>query len=229
MFQTVIVALAACTSEVLSLKFTDTKVRFHPPSISVDIPATTGNTTFQQLLNHDDPSAGTFSQRFWWNDEFYGGPGSPVVLFTPGEIAADGYQSYLTNKTITGTFAQAIKGAVIMLEHRYWGDSSPYANLSTTNLQQLTLKNSISDLTYFAKTVQLPFDTNSSSNAPQAPWVFSGGSYSGALASWMEVTDPGTFWAYHSSSAPVEAIYDYVRYSIPLSVSFKIAAILMMA
>ena len=203
-------------------------MRLHPPAISVDLPATTGNTTFQQLLNHDDPSAGNFSQTFWWNDEFWGGPGSPVVLFTPGEIAAAGYQGYLTNKTITGAFAQAIKGAVVMLEHRYWGSSSPYANLSTQNLQQLTLKNSISDLTYFAKTVQLPFDTNSSSNAPQAPWVFSGGSYSGALAAWMEVTDPGTFWAYHSSSAPVEAIYDYVCCSMPLPVALEIKPILTM-
>jgi hypothetical protein len=27
----------------------------------------------------------------------------------------------------------------------------------------------------------------------------------------METTSPGTFWAYHASSAPVEAVYDYVR------------------
>lgn len=44
----------------------------------------------------------------------------------------------------------------------------------------------------------------------QQPWVFSGGSYSGALAAWVESTSPGTFWAYHASSAPVQAIYDYV-------------------
>jgi hypothetical protein len=38
----------------------------------------------------------------------------------------------------------------------------------------------------------------------------SGGSYSGALSAWTESTSPGTFWAYHASSAPVEAVYDYV-------------------
>lgn len=38
----------------------------------------------------------------------------------------------------------------------------------------------------------------------------SGGSYSGALTAWLESVSPGTFWAYHSTSAPVEAIYDYV-------------------
>ena len=185
-------------------------MRFHPPTTTVAVPPTTGNATFEQLIDHDNPSAGTFQQTFWWNDQWWGGPGSPVVLFTPGEIAAAGYQGYLTNATITGAFAQAIKGAVVMVEHRYWGTSSPYDTLTTENLQQLTLKNSIADLTYFAEKVQLPFDTNSSSNAPQAPWVLSGGSYSGALSAWTESTSPGTFWAYHSSSAPVQAIFDYV-------------------
>jgi hypothetical protein len=74
----------------------------------------------------------------------------------------------------------------------------------------LTLKNAIADFVNFAKTVDLPFDRDHSSNAENTPWVFSGGSYSGALAAWTESTSPGTFWAYHASSAPVEAIEDYV-------------------
>ena len=65
---------------------------------------------------------------------------------------------------------------------------------------------------YFAKNVDLPFDTNHSSNAQDAPWVFSGGSYGGALAAWTESVAPGTFWAYHASSAPVEAISNYVSF-----------------
>lgn len=41
---------------------------------------TNGTGFFTQLLNHDDPSAGTFQQRYFWNAEFYQGPGSPVSL-----------------------------------------------------------------------------------------------------------------------------------------------------
>jgi hypothetical protein len=93
---------------------------------------------------------------------------------------------------------------------RFWGESSPYDDLTAENLQLLTLKQAIADFVYFAKTVALPFDTAHFSNADKAPWVFSGGSYSGALAAWTESTSPGTFWAYHASSAPVEAIDDYV-------------------
>ncbi|KAJ5659501.1 Peptidase S28 [Penicillium longicatenatum] len=187
-----------------------------PPPATSESTSTIQESTFEQLLDHEDPSLGTFSQRFWWNSEWWDGPGSPVVLFTPGEAAAADYTGYLTNVTITGLYAQEIKGAVILLEHRYWGESSPYDDLTTENLQYLTLKNSIADLTYFAKNVNLPFDTNSSSNAQNAPWVFSGGSYSGALSAWVESVAPGTFWAYHASSAPVEAIYDYWQYFKPV-------------
>jgi hypothetical protein len=98
--------------------------------------ATNGNSTFQQLLDHNNPSLGTFSQSYWYNFEFWKGPGSPVsiycqtykeetnretkvVLFTPGEEAAAGYVGYLTNETITGAYAQAIGGAAVLIERGY--------------------------------------------------------------------------------------------------------------
>ncbi|KAF7719783.1 Serine carboxypeptidase [Penicillium ucsense] len=186
-----------------------------PPAVDTS-QAIQGAATFEQLIDHKNPGLGTFSQRYWWSSEWWAGEGSPVILFTPGESAADEYTGYLTNRTLTGRYAQEVKGAVVMIEHRYWGESSPYAELTTENLQALTLENSIADLNYFARNVELPFDTNGSSNAQNAPWVMSGGSYSGALAAWTESTAPGTFWAYHASSAPVEAIYDYWQYFSPV-------------
>lgn len=177
---------------------------------------TYGQGVFQQQLDHSDSSLGTFGQRFWWSTEYWTGPGAPVVLFTPGESAADGYTGYLTNNTLTGQFAQAIGGAVVMFEHRYWGESSPFDDLTTKNLQYLTLANAIADTTNFARNVQLPFDNTTSSNAPQAPWVLSGGSYSGALTAWVEHLDPDTFWAYHASSAVVETIGNFWQYFEPV-------------
>lgn len=120
---------------------------------------------------------------------------------------------------------------------RYWGQSSPFDNLTAETLQQLTLENSIKDLTYFARHVSLPFDTkNHSANAPLAvspfpsfinpsfanisppqPWVLSGGSYPGALSAWTAHIAPGTFWAYHDTSGPVQAIYDFYHYWTPVA------------
>jgi hypothetical protein len=53
-------------------------------------------------------------------------------------------------------------------QDRNWGASLPYAYQDTKNLQQHTLQNAVTDLVRFAREIQLPFDSNSSSNAPQA-------------------------------------------------------------
>ena len=129
-----------------------------------------------------------------------------------------GYQSYLTTNRTTGVEAQQIGAAVIVIEHRYWGMSSPFSDLTTANMTYLTLPNAIADLTYFAQNAQLPFTNNGTikSNAADVPWVLMGGSYSGNLAAWTESVAPGTFWAYHASSAPVEAVSDYYGYFLPV-------------
>nr|XP_036589823.1 serine carboxypeptidase S28 [Colletotrichum truncatum]KAF6801828.1 serine carboxypeptidase S28 [Colletotrichum truncatum] len=171
---------------------------------------------FEQLIDHDAPELGTFQQRYWYNATYWKGPGSPVVLFTPGEVAAEAYSGYITDRALPGQIAKAVGGASIIIEHRNWGTSSPYAIQNSKTLQQHTMANAVKDLAYFARTVELPFDTNHSSNAPQAPWVTTGGSYSGMLTAAVAKLAPGTLWAYHSSSAPVEAVYDYWSYFLPI-------------
>lgn len=110
-----------------------------PAMSAAEVVNKTGSGYFDQLLDHDDPSKGTFKMKFWWNSEFWAGPGSPVgfniagwkmstderqvVLFTPGETAAAPYGGYLTNATVTGLYAQELKGAVVMVER---SSSSPY-------------------------------------------------------------------------------------------------------
>jgi hypothetical protein len=137
-----------------------------------------------------------------------------VILFNPGEGAVLGtngdYTAYLGDVTLIGQYAEAVGGAAIIIEHRYWGESSPYTNLTVKNLQYLNVHQSIQDMNAFAEGVVLPFDTTGASNSKNAPWIFVGASYSASLAAWMAVTEPGTFWAYHASSAPVQSISDYV-------------------
>ncbi|KAK0716778.1 serine carboxypeptidase S28 [Lasiosphaeria miniovina] len=181
-----------------------------------EVGGSSGNSTFRQLIDHKNPSLGTFSQRIWWNNTFWAGPGSPIVLFTPGESDATNYGGYITERTLTGLYARAIGGAVVMVEHRYYGESSPFQVLDTQNLTYLTLENSIADLVNIARNVKLPFDNSSLVNAPNSPWINVGGSYSGALAAWTEKLSPGTFWAYHASSAPVQLVDDYWSYFLPI-------------
>lgn len=48
------------------------------PVSSSSIGNITGSAFFTQILDHDDPSKGTFQQKFWWNAEYWAGPGSSV-------------------------------------------------------------------------------------------------------------------------------------------------------
>ncbi|KAK3117727.1 hypothetical protein LTR53_000656 [Teratosphaeriaceae sp. CCFEE 6253] len=188
---------------------------FHLPGRDYQPVPSAGNATFTQLIDHANPDLGTFEQFYMYDTTYWAGPGSPVVLFTPGEVNASGYGSYLTTNRTTGVLAKEIGAAVVNLEHRYWGTSTPFTELTTGNLTYLTLDNSIKDLTNFAANAPLPFARHHS-NAADVPWVLMGGSYSGALAAWTESVAPGTFWSYHASSAPVEAVSDYWGYFLPV-------------
>ena len=175
------------------------------------------NSTFKQLIDHNNPSLGTFDQFYYYDTTYWRGPGSPVIFFSPGEVNVSMYYSFLTKSGSPGVLAEQIGAATILLEHRYWGTSTPFSNLSTENMKYLTFENSMKDVTYFAREVQLPFATheNASSNAKDVPWIGIGGSYFGALLAWIANLDPGTIWAYYASSASVQAVDDYSAYFLP--------------
>ncbi|KIJ58453.1 hypothetical protein HYDPIDRAFT_141516 [Hydnomerulius pinastri MD-312] len=170
---------------------------------------------FDQLIDHDHPNLGTFRQRYWMSWEFYE-PGGPIILMTPGEENADGFDSYLTNATITGMIAQQQHGAAIVLEHRFFGESNPYNDLSVKSLEYLTIQQAIDDLVYFAQTATLPMPGGGNVKPKTTPWILVGGSYAGALTSWTMVNKPGVFYAGYSSSGVVEAISDFYDYFTPV-------------
>lgn len=45
------------------------------------------------------------------------------MLFTPGEVAADGYTGYLTEQALPGLLARATKGAVVLIERELIADN----------------------------------------------------------------------------------------------------------
>ncbi|KAK1225127.1 hypothetical protein PQX77_011942 [Marasmius sp. AFHP31] len=171
---------------------------------------------FDQLINHQNPSLGTFKQRFWHTYEFYE-PGGPIILTTPGENPGTFAYEDLTNATIYGLIAQQEHGSVVVMEHRFFGESHPYPALTGKNLMGIhTVQQAIDDLEYFAKNVKLPMPNGEDLGPEKAPWVLAGGSYPGALVGWTMVNKPGLFWAGYSSSGVVQAIYDFWQYFEPI-------------
>ncbi|EGP83270.1 unnamed protein product [Zymoseptoria tritici ST99CH_3D1] len=170
---------------------------------------------FDQLIDHNDPSRGTFQQRYWFQFKTWKGPGSPIVLYAPSENNATRDVGFMLPQYGThGVLAKELGAACVVLEHRFYGNSSPVADLSVENLKDLTLDNVLQDITYFANNVKLPW-TNSSSTARDVPWVLMGASYPGSLTSWTANLNPGVFWAYWASSAAMQAIEDFWQYFVP--------------
>lgn len=91
------------------------------------------------------------------------------------------------NRTINGQVAQQEHGATIVIEHRYYGPSNPFSDMSEKNLKYHNIQQAIDDLEYFAKNVKLAMPGGDSVGPTEAPWVLIGGSYSGALTSWTLV------------------------------------------
>ncbi|KAH8118766.1 serine carboxypeptidase S28-domain-containing protein [Phellopilus nigrolimitatus] len=186
---------------------------------------------FDQLIDHSNPDLGTFQQRYWHTYEFYE-PGGPITLFLTGETNADGFYGYLTNGTFPGQISQQQQGASIVLEHRFFGESNPYSDLSESSLEVLTIQQSIDDLEYFARNVNLPMPNGANLGPDKAPWILVGGSYGGALTAWTMVNKPGLFYAGYASSAVVQAstyfwqYYDIIRQFMPQNCSADVQAVI---
>lgn len=150
------------------------------------------------------------------------------------DMAPDGWwHEFMTHGNLPGVFAAAANGVFVVLEHRYWGGSSPYDTLTVEHLQYLTLDNALQDMTYFAQHWDAPaFLPNGSTSPTDVPWILCGGSYAGALTAWTAVLYPGVFWAYHAGSAVVEAVsnnwgyYAAVAKAAPVNCSTDLVALM---
>ncbi|KAK0200150.1 peptidase S28 [Desarmillaria ectypa] len=170
---------------------------------------------FDQLIDHDDPSKGTFKQRYWHSAEFYR-DGGPIILMNAGEVDASDYYGYVTDQTINGVVAQKFGGAAVVLEHRFFGQSNPYPNLNVESLKYMTVAQTIEDHVYFAQNVVLPQDNGDSVGPDKAPWILIGGSYPGGLVSWTMAAHPDIFWIGYASSAVVQVQLDFWQYFEPI-------------
>lgn len=86
---------------------------------------------------------------------------------------------------MNGAIAQQEHGAAVVLEHRFYGESNPYPDLKTESLRVHTIKQAIEDIEYFAYNVEFPMDNGTSVTPDVTPWIMTGGSYSGALTSFV--------------------------------------------
>lgn len=158
---------------------------------------------FTQKLDHYDPqNAATWQQKYYMNDTFYQ-LGNPIFLYISGEgpMAPKVVTSLQVNE-----YARLYGALVVALEHRFYGDSQPFPDLSTPNLKFLSSQQALADLAYFRQ------EFNKAHGRDDTKWIVFGGSYAGAMSSWFRLKYPQLVSGAVASSGPVHAELDFYQY-----------------
>lgn len=157
---------------------------------------------YQQKLDHlSKVDTRTFSQRYWYTGAYAKSASAPVLLYICGEGACGSY-------SIGGKIAEharSLGAHVVSLEHRYYGQSQPFADLSTANLKYLSTEQALFDLISFQDFIK-------SSKKLTGPWISVGGSYPGTLSAYLRSQYPDRVIGALASSAPVRPDADFSEY-----------------
>ena len=157
---------------------------------------------FPNYLDHlDHFNQATFQQRYWYTLDLWDLKG-PIILY----ICAEGPGSFPGDASFLMTLAREFHAVVVAVEHRYYGASVPFQELSVENLKYLSHDQALADVAYF-----IPFFKRKLQNLAKSPLkLFTiGGSYAGALSAWMRYKYPYLVDGALSSSGVVNALLDF--------------------
>lgn len=165
------------------------------------IPKSIDELHFTQLIDHNNPESGTFSQRYYIDESYGPNADAPVFFYICGEAAC-------TKRSLSGairTHAKKHHAKLVALEHRYYGQSLPFNSFSTQALQYLSTEAALDDLAYFQRRIR---DQKNWSGT----WIAFGGSYPGSLSAYYRMKFPYLIAGSLASSAPVMAKEDFIEY-----------------
>lgn len=163
---------------------------------------------FNQTLDHFSPyDHRQFSQRYYEYLEDFRLPNGPIFLKICGESACSG----IANDYIS-VLAKKFGAAVVTLEHRYYGKSSPFDSLTTENLKFLSSKQALFDLAAFRQFYQDSINLKLNRSKAENPWFVFGVSYSGALSAWFRLKFPHLTCGSLASSGVVQAVYNFIEF-----------------
>jgi hypothetical protein len=101
-------------------------------------------------------------------------------------------------------YAKQLGALLFYVEHRSFGKSHLFADLSVENLTYLTSAQALADLARFQRLMSAKYSTGK--------WATIGGSYPGSLSAWARQQYPNSFAGSIAHSAPVEAVLDFSSY-----------------
>jgi pimeloyl-ACP methyl ester carboxylesterase len=163
---------------------------------------------FNNLVDHFDFQDGrTFEQRYWVNDVYWTDESAPNFIYICGE-----YRCSVPSTRMYPFMLGANHGArLFVLEHRFYGDSQPFADWSLDSLRFLSSEQALADLAYFLGEMNL--------DDPNRQTVVIGGSYPGALSAWFRARYPTIAMASWSSSGVVQPVVDFWHFDEQVYIS----------
>jgi hypothetical protein len=157
---------------------------------------------FDQKLNHKSASSKTtFKQRYFVDSKYAVDANSPVFLIICGEWNCGGTGSY----SYIEALAKSMKGHLVALEHRFYGESMPTNKLTTAALKTLSLESAIEDLASFQRFMM-------NDKGLKGKWVAAGGSYAGTLSAFYRLKHPELVVGSLASSGPVLMKNEFFEY-----------------
>ncbi|KAL2824717.1 serine carboxypeptidase S28-domain-containing protein [Aspergillus pseudoustus] len=169
---------------------------------------------FHNETRYEPHSNSSFNLRYWFDPQYYK-PGGPVIVIAAGETDGTDRFPFLSQGIVT-QLAKAYNGLGVILEHRYYGESFPFADLTLKNIRFLSTEQSLADYAYFAQHAVFPGLEEHDLTASATPWIAYGGSYAGAQVAFLRKVYPEIFWGAVSSSGVTAAIIDYWAYFEPI-------------
>ncbi|PVV04480.1 hypothetical protein BB560_001024 [Smittium megazygosporum] len=188
---------------------------------------------FLQYIDHFNSSNGlpgnnTFLQSFYVNDQFYR-PGGPIWLYCQGEIPSrpELIVKYDQDPTFDLSLVESTQGLIVLLEMRYYGNSTIFSSFTTENMRYLTVNQIIADYANLIKNInlenysrkykdfinlvepKLQSSNNTGSDVKKKikqKWFVFGASFSASLAQWARIKYPELIHAAYASSGPVEIV-----------------------
>ena len=146
----------------------------------------------------DIQNQGGWKQRFMAKLNNYQ-EGGPVFLLIGGQGIAGFKDSFEELATRHGA-------AMISIEHRYFGWNDTFSGQNVTNLEWLTISQTLRDVLSLIMKLKRSWNLN-------GPWIAFGCSYAGTLTAWLKKSYPNSVAGAVSSSAPIHAKPDFYEYN----------------
>lgn len=169
------------------------------------IPAEPFNFT-QQVDHFNAGDARTFMQRYYKNETWFKGPGSPIFCIIGGEGSVPP-ETGIFYPFVTDVLAKRFGALVIEPEHRFYGTSQPYgssASFTGEHLSLATPQQALADTAAFIKANQKDYGCTDRGTPGYCPVITVGGSYPGWLSAMMRMRYPAIVDAAYAASAPMK-------------------------